>query len=168
MPVCKNWPNPSRHLQMNHPGAPSWGKIPEKLKEQEKLEEKNAWGGTGEGKKGDWGEQSCFLALIWCCCGSMTNEAQLGSTLAYPVIFSFFQPPAHCLLWNPDSAPSWQSRAWKWDFSSLREFVLEQAVEEESPLWPRQLQTRGFSFFLSPSDPGVGRQTPKIIFAFTF
>lgn len=26
----------------------------------------------------------------------MTNEAQLGSTLAYPVIFSFFQPPARC------------------------------------------------------------------------
>lgn len=36
VPVCKNWPHSSRSFKMNH--QPSSGKIPGKLKEQEKLQ----------------------------------------------------------------------------------------------------------------------------------
>lgn len=101
VPVCKNWPKSSRHLQMNQPGSPSWGKIPEKAagcqskKRMPEVEQER-------GKKRRFKRPelfSCSYMVLLChqqLPRSMTNEAQLGSTLAYPVIFSFFQPPARC------------------------------------------------------------------------
>lgn len=102
----KTGPIPADTLKWTTRDLHPMGRLQENkaLEQQEKLpEEKNRLRWKRRGKKGDWREQSCFLALIWSCCATSSSLAPWLMSLGWdpPLLILLFLAFSSLLLAVP-------------------------------------------------------------------